>query len=141
MVYKIWLYFNSQVIEHLMKFNKNKYVGKHNPGVRHWLRFTRLESSSVKRDIGMQANIKLNSVSSVLLLWQRSQENAALQHNNVNIYETRWNSRIILYIMLIKRNMDLLKVSHISCEFIYFLPGISALLSVTAALEDPPGFN
>lgn len=43
--------------------------------------------------------------------------------------------------MLIKWKMDLLKVCHISCEFICFLPGISALLSVTAALEDPPGLN
>lgn len=86
----------------------------------------------------MQVDSKLNRVSSVLLLWQRSQENAGLQNNNVNIYETTWNSRIILYIMLLKWKLN---VSHISCEFICFLPGTYVLLSVTAALEEPLGFN
>lgn len=119
-------------------------MGKHNPGVEHWLRFTWQESSSVERDLGvlrMQVDNKFNTVSSVLLLWQRNQENAGLQNNNVNIYETTINSRIILYIMLIKWKMDGLKVSHISCEFICFLPGMSALLSLPAALEDPAGLN
>lgn len=75
-----------------MKFNENKckvlYVGKHNPGAQHWLGFTWLESSSVGRDRGMQVDNKLSRVSSVLLLWQRSQENAGLQNNNISIYKT-----------------------------------------------------
>lgn len=98
-----------------MKFNKNKYkvlrVGKHNPGVQHWLRFTWLENSSVEkdlRDLKMQLDNNLSTVSSVLLLCQRSQESAGLQNNNENIYETTLNSRIVLYITLIKWKMDLL---------------------------------
>lgn len=43
--------------------------------------------------------------------------------------------------MLIKWKMDLLKVNHISCEFICFLPGIAALLSGSAGLVNTPGLN
>ncbi|GAB0204113.1 mitochondrial enolase superfamily member 1 [Grus japonensis] len=49
--------------KNLMKFNKDKckvlHLGKHNPGVKHRLGSTWLESSSVERDLGVPVDSKL----------------------------------------------------------------------------------
>ncbi|GAB0182778.1 mitochondrial enolase superfamily member 1 [Grus japonensis] len=50
--------------KNLMRFNKDKckvlHLGKHNPGVQHRLGSTRLESSSVERDLGVLVDSKFN---------------------------------------------------------------------------------